>query len=63
MERLTDVSGWDKTLRDCRDPAKVQTRADTSLNIQTKHRRIIRAIIQHSSQSTHCESVSFAERA
>lgn len=43
---------WDTTLRDCADPARVQTRAGTSLNIQTKHGRIIRAIIQHSSQST-----------
>lgn len=62
MERLTDVSGWDKTLGDCTDPATVQTRADTSLNIQTKHGRIIRAIIQRSSQSTHCEPVSFVEK-
>lgn len=63
MESLTDVSGWDKTLRDCTDPARVQTRADTSMNIQTKHGCIIRAIIQQSSQSTDCEPVSFVERA
>lgn len=61
--RLADVSSWDKTLRDCTDPARVQTRADTSLNIQTKHGCIIRAITQQSSQGTHCEPVSFIERA
>ena len=53
MEKLTDASGWEKILTDCTDPARVQTRADTSLNIQTKHSRIIRAIIQQSSPSTH----------
>lgn len=62
MERLADVSGWDRTLRDCADPVRVQTRADASPNIQTKHGRIIRAIIQQSSQSTHCEPVSSVER-
>lgn len=63
MARLTDVSGRDKALGDCADPVRVQTRADTSLNIQTKHGHIIRAIIQLNSQSTHCECVSFPGRA
>lgn len=45
------------------NPARVQTRADTSLNIETKHGHIIRAIIQQSSQSAHCEPVSFVDRA
>lgn len=60
MGRLTDVSGWDE--RDCADPTRVQTRADTSLNIQTKHGSIIRAITQQSSQGAHCEPVSSAEK-
>lgn len=63
MGRPADVSGWDKTHRDCIDPARVQTREDTSLNIQTKHGHIIRAIIQQSSQSTQCDAVSFVDRA
>ena len=63
MERQTELSGWDKTLRDCADPASVQTRADTSLNIQTKHGHIIRAIIQRNSQCTHYEPVSSVDRA
>lgn len=59
----TDVSGWGETLRDRTDAARVQTRADTSLNIQTKLGRIIRTIIQQRSESTYCEPVSFVGRA
>lgn len=63
MGRLTDVSGWDETLRNSTDPARVQTREDTSLNIQTKHGHIIRAIIQQNSQSAQYDAVSFVDRA
>lgn len=49
----TDVSGPG---RGCRrtDPVRVQTRADTSQKSQTKHGRIIRAIIQPRSRSARC---------
>lgn len=45
--------------RDCRrtDPVRVQTRADTSQKSQTKHGRIIRAIIQPRSRSARCVSL------
>lgn len=45
--------------RDCRrtDPVRVQTRADRSQKSQTKHGRIIRAIIQPGSRSAHCVSL------
>lgn len=45
--------------RNCRrtDPVRVQTRADTSQKTQTKHGRIIRAIIQPRSRSTRCVSL------
>lgn len=39
------------------DPVRVQTRADTSQKSQTKHGRIIRAIIQPRSQSARCMSL------
>lgn len=45
--------------RNCRrtDPVRVQTRADTSQKSQTKHGRIIRAIIQPRSRSARCVSL------
>lgn len=59
--RLTDMSNAQRlTIQILQD---FETRADTSLNIQTKQVCIIRAIIQQSSQSTHCQPVSFTERA
>lgn len=50
--RVADVRSQDKTLRDHTDPTRVQTRADTSLNSQTKHGCVIRAITQQSSWGT-----------
>lgn len=53
------MSVRDEIVGDGADPVTVQTRADTSQRSQTKHGRIIRAIIQQqSSRSAHCEPVS-----
>lgn len=66
MERAGWVTGGggeadrcERPGRDCcrTDPVRVQTRADTSQKSQTKHGRIIRAIIQPRSRSARCVSL------
>lgn len=66
MDEIVEMGNKQKreagTLRDGTDPARVQTGTDTSLNIQTKHGHIIRAITQQCSRSTHCEPVASSDQ-